>query len=173
MSIVRISIAIASFYALVNIVTLLQNCINARKNSGEMQVAGEQKEGSKKEERDEDATSTKEVFECCICMETHEHRVKDIFECTHEWNQDCINEWLVSKVTCPLCRAQLRIRPMTEREEADWIHLSFRPIRTYPVHLLDPDTVERIAQFERTERQVAASISVLGSRIEELSRLLP
>ncbi|CAI9107015.1 OLC1v1006280C1 [Oldenlandia corymbosa var. corymbosa] len=47
--------------------------------------------------------------ECSICLGLYEdeERVKVMPECQHAFHSDCVDEWLRSRSTCPLCRLSL------------------------------------------------------------------
>ncbi|KAF5818589.1 putative transcription factor C2H2 family [Helianthus annuus] len=49
------------------------------------------------------------VLECAVCLnEFGDHEVLRLLpECNHVFHRDCIDEWLASHVTCPVCRASL------------------------------------------------------------------
>ncbi|XP_076919686.1 RING-H2 finger protein ATL38-like [Bidens hawaiensis] len=49
------------------------------------------------------------VLECAVCLnEFHDHEALRLLpECSHVFHRDCIDEWLASHVTCPVCRASL------------------------------------------------------------------
>jgi hypothetical protein len=49
--------------------------------------------------------------DCPICMEPLKEFPVKTLEChpTHSFHEDCINQWLEDKNTCPICR-----------READW-----------------------------------------------------
>ncbi len=46
---------------------------------------------------------------CTICMETLRDgdRVRAIHGCDHLFHQSCVEPWLLSRGTCPMCRAQV------------------------------------------------------------------
>ena len=44
-------------------------------------------------------------FECSICMEMIERDNKKTLNCNHDFHANCVNRWLRSNDTCPLCRA--------------------------------------------------------------------
>ncbi|XP_047965749.1 E3 ubiquitin-protein ligase ATL6-like [Salvia hispanica] len=65
----------------------------------------------------------KSALECAVCLsefEDHE-TLRLIPKCDHAFHPECIDTWLESNVTCPVCRANLT--PQTGDE---------------PVHLLEP-----------------------------------
>jgi hypothetical protein len=45
------------------------------------------------------------VHSCIICLEDLEDNVVSINNCGHKFHDSCINEWLIRKRECPLCRA--------------------------------------------------------------------
>ncbi|KAL4556469.1 hypothetical protein LXL04_039123 [Taraxacum kok-saghyz] len=53
------------------------------------------------------------VLECAVCLnEFQDHETLRLLpKCSHVFHQDCIDTWLVSHVTCPVCRANLVVRP--------------------------------------------------------------
>lgn len=56
-----------------------------------------------------------EVTECSVCLSTivEETMVKLLPNCTHRFHVECIDMWLSSNTTCPICRtlAEPRLRP--------------------------------------------------------------
>ncbi|KAI3508826.1 hypothetical protein L1887_23844 [Cichorium endivia] len=53
------------------------------------------------------------VLECAVCLnEFQDHETLRLLpKCSHVFHQDCIDTWLASHVTCPVCRANLVLRP--------------------------------------------------------------
>ncbi|XP_076949467.1 RING-H2 finger protein ATL11-like [Bidens hawaiensis] len=53
------------------------------------------------------------VLECAVCLnEFQDHETLRLLpKCSHVFHQDCIDTWLASHVTCPVCRADLVPRP--------------------------------------------------------------
>nr|XP_027070929.1 E3 ubiquitin-protein ligase ATL9-like [Coffea arabica] len=47
--------------------------------------------------------------ECCICLGLYEDEdvLKVMPDCLHIFHSDCVDEWLRSRSTCPLCRSSL------------------------------------------------------------------
>ncbi|XVF46226.1 hypothetical protein PTKIN_Ptkin03bG0010400 [Pterospermum kingtungense] len=50
-----------------------------------------------------------EETECCICLGAFEdeEKLKVLPQCNHAYHSDCIDNWLSSQSSCPLCRASL------------------------------------------------------------------
>jgi len=42
--------------------------------------------------------------ECCICLNNDEKEWGKL-ECNHSFHYECINQWIILKNTCPICRA--------------------------------------------------------------------
>lgn len=57
-----------------------------------------------------------EDLECSICLNPFQvsEEIMIYPTCHHHYHQECLNLWLDTKVTCPLCRANLRISLMRE-----------------------------------------------------------
>ncbi|KAI3776667.1 hypothetical protein L1987_46455 [Smallanthus sonchifolius] len=53
------------------------------------------------------------VLECAVCLnEFKDHETLRLLpKCSHMFHRDCIDTWLASHVTCPVCRADLVPRP--------------------------------------------------------------
>ncbi|WOH09046.1 hypothetical protein DCAR_0728499 [Daucus carota subsp. sativus] len=51
------------------------------------------------------------VIECCICLGIFEEqdKVKVVPKCGHCFHSHCVDQWLSTHSTCPLCRAALRV----------------------------------------------------------------
>ncbi|KAK4794277.1 hypothetical protein SAY86_012271 [Trapa natans] len=122
----------------------------------------------------------KGALECavCLCEFEDDEMLRLIPKCDHVFHPDCIDAWLASHTTCPVCRAnlipepnesiphipQLEIEPETEPEE---------------IHEID---VERGDRREEEEPQVSLEppqVKVLnrnrtrGSRSSRIRRLFP
>ncbi|KAG5616272.1 hypothetical protein H5410_016096 [Solanum commersonii] len=48
--------------------------------------------------------------ECCICLGVFQNgdKLKLLPVCHHCFHSECVDKWLTTRSTCPLCRAQLR-----------------------------------------------------------------
>lgn len=53
------------------------------------------------------------VLECAVCLnEFQDHETLRLLpKCSHVFHRECIDTWLVSHITCPVCRADLVLRP--------------------------------------------------------------
>ncbi|PWA56172.1 zinc finger, RING/FYVE/PHD-type [Artemisia annua] len=53
------------------------------------------------------------VLECAVCLnEFQDHETLRLLpKCNHVFHRECIDTWLVSHVTCPVCRADLVLGP--------------------------------------------------------------
>ena len=49
--------------------------------------------------------------ECAICLGIFQdgEKVKVLPDCNHRYHSECIDEWLRTQSSCPLCRASLRV----------------------------------------------------------------
>lgn len=49
--------------------------------------------------------------ECCICLGVFEdgEKVKVLPQCCHCYHPECVDRWLSTQSSCPLCRASLRV----------------------------------------------------------------
>ena len=52
---------------------------------------------------------SKEPFDCavCLCEFSEEDKLRLLPMCTHAFHMNCLDMWLLSNSTCPLCRASL------------------------------------------------------------------
>lgn len=43
---------------------------------------------------------------CCICLDKLNNNIKTL-PCGHKFHINCLNEWILSNPTCPICRASI------------------------------------------------------------------
>ena len=49
-----------------------------------------------------------EQSECTICLLDYNEETKTETECNHFFHQECLDKWLQTNYTCPLCRTELK-----------------------------------------------------------------
>ncbi|KAK9280027.1 hypothetical protein L1049_013712 [Liquidambar formosana] len=61
-------------------------------------------------------TLVEEEIECSICLTLFqgEEKVKVLPKCHHTYHPECVDKWLSTQSSCPLCRASLRVDPTSE-----------------------------------------------------------
>lgn len=64
-------------------------------------------------------TSRGSSIECSVCLSALEdgERVRLLPNCKHSFHVDCIDKWLGSNSTCPICRAEAEPRMVAEPRE--------------------------------------------------------
>lgn len=52
--------------------------------------------------------------ECSICLGVfqNEEKIKMLTRCGHAYHAECVDMWLRTRSSCPLCRASLRVDPL-------------------------------------------------------------
>ncbi|BAT76115.1 RING-H2 finger protein [Vigna angularis] len=57
----------------------------------------------------QDLLGSKEPFDCavCLCEFSEDDKLRLLPMCTHAFHMTCLDTWLLSNSTCPLCRASL------------------------------------------------------------------
>ncbi|KAL2234386.1 E3 ubiquitin-protein ligase ATL6 [Sesamum indicum] len=63
----------------------------------------------------------KGTLECAVCLNEfqEDERLRLLPKCDHVFHPECIDAWLESHVTCPVCRANLVPQPGDEQVQAD------------------------------------------------------
>ncbi|GMY10876.1 RING-H2 finger protein ATL70-like [Fagus crenata] len=54
-------------------------------------------------------------IECAICLEDFEDGdvCRELFTCKHTFHKQCVDEWLIIDMHCPLCRGSATCAPLT------------------------------------------------------------
>lgn len=54
------------------------------------------------------------VDDCCICLGIFQEgdKVKLLPECKHYYHSECVDRWLSTHTSCPLCRASIRVHSL-------------------------------------------------------------
>ncbi|KAM7256115.1 hypothetical protein ACFE04_011856 [Oxalis oulophora] len=62
-------------------------------------------------QRNPDHLVNVEEIECCICLAPFEvgDKLKVLPKCKHSFHSDCVDMWLTTHSSCPLCRGSLQI----------------------------------------------------------------
>ncbi|KAI3748870.1 hypothetical protein L6452_12271 [Arctium lappa] len=57
------------------------------------------------------STSSTDSSECCICLGVFEEgeKVKVLPKCSHGYHCECVDKWLATHSSCPICRAALLV----------------------------------------------------------------
>ncbi|KAL5577589.1 hypothetical protein UlMin_019288 [Ulmus minor] len=57
------------------------------------------------------SSAAKVPIECSICLGVFEdgEKLKVLPRCCHCYHPECVDKWLISQSSCPLCRASLRV----------------------------------------------------------------
>ncbi|XP_010687706.2 RING-H2 finger protein ATL13 [Beta vulgaris subsp. vulgaris] len=85
----------------------------------------------------------KDPFDCavCLCEFEGDDKLRLLPKCSHAFHVDCIDTWLLSHSTCPLCRASLL-------QEINSQNQGFSPI----VCVLESGSMEASRELERENR---------------------
>lgn len=103
--------------------------------------------------------------ECAICLSEFEERewVKGIPYCGHVFHAECIDTWLSSHVTCPLCRTA-KLFPSEKKEKEVEEGSSVGEVQGDEVRLV----VDECDTWHGGEREVGGQGPLaIGSREEE------
>lgn len=86
------------------------------------------------------------VLECAVCLAAFGDgdEVRFLPQCSHAFHPDCIDPWLESHVTCPLCRANLLDKPVPHP-----VSLSSSPEAAVAVRVEDAEEDDEAAELEK------------------------
>jgi E3 ubiquitin-protein ligase ATL6/9/15/31/42/55 len=111
----------------------------------------------------------KGALECavCLCEFDDDDTLRLLPRCAHAFHTDCIDAWLASHVTCPVCRAVLAApdaadapaAPATERDQV------VPPVPAAPPDqaVVDADAAAGETEDQRVRREEAAELMRIGS----------
>lgn len=97
----------------------------------------------------------KGALECAVCLNEFEDNetLRLIPKCDHVFHLDCIDAWLVSHSTCPVCRANLTPKPGEFHHTlADIMNPAHDPAR--------PDFISVDVEEPRPDREVVVAVAV-------------
>ena len=52
---------------------------------------------------------------CCICLDKLNKNIKTL-PCNHKFHITCLNQWILSNPTCPMCRSSISYHPQQIRQ---------------------------------------------------------
>ncbi|XP_071735391.1 RING-H2 finger protein ATL66-like [Rutidosis leptorrhynchoides] len=57
------------------------------------------------------SSTSAEGLECCICLGVFEdgEKVKVLPKCCHTYHSECVDKWLATHSSCPICRAAILV----------------------------------------------------------------
>lgn len=61
---------------------------------------------------------------CSVCLEELDIENTKATACGHKFHKDCIKEWLMQSLTCPMCRTELELTPYLEDYGSDQMDLT-------------------------------------------------
>jgi E3 ubiquitin-protein ligase ATL6/9/15/31/42/55 len=112
-------------------------------------------------------------LECavCLCEFEDDENIRLLPKCSHVFHTDCIDEWLSSHVTCPVCRCNLTPdpnQPSEQTEDQGVESSSLTQVEEAQNPSNQPDSVVIIdvdePEDERTRRQEAIELERIGSQ---------
>ena len=79
------------------------------------------------------------LTECTICLLDYKEETKTETECNHIFHQECLDTWLQTNYTCPLCRTELKPKNSLHRPiyalPSEQQHLRYNSSRINPAIL--------------------------------------
>ncbi|KAG4941727.1 hypothetical protein JHK87_045598 [Glycine soja] len=104
-----------------------------------------------------DLNKANQTLECAVCLTdfTHKDSLRLLPKCNHVFHPHCIDSWLTSHVTCPVCRANL--------SQESSCHVSI----TVPPHGEEGSLGNMTTTIEATQRNLSRSNSTGHSLVEE------
>ena len=93
-------------------------------------------------------------FEALLTSQSRRHVIKT--KCNHTFHKRCLNKWLATNNSCPICRTQLKEQPVmpesshTIEDDINMLHMArFHAIMIQLIH----ENHQRIQEQERRERE--------------------
>ncbi|KAH7688787.1 Zinc finger RING/FYVE/PHD-type protein [Dioscorea alata] len=112
----------------------------------------------------------KEPFDCavCLCEFAGDDHLRLLPLCGHAFHLNCIDTWLLSNSTCPLCRGALFVQGLAfenpvfdfedQREEEEEKEIAGESTRVFPV---------RLGKFRRLSDAGEVAIDVINTEVDE------
>lgn len=61
------------------------------------------------------------MSECSICLEIINADEREL-DCHHSYHKLCIEQWLIEKNNCPMCRCDVHPKPKPEAKSGNWFN---------------------------------------------------
>ncbi|KAJ6735543.1 RING FINGER DOMAIN-CONTAINING [Salix purpurea] len=104
-------------------------------------------------------------LECAVCLIEFEddQTLRLIPKCSHVFHPDCIDAWLTSHVTCPVCRANLVPKPGD---------LPFNPVHAADPNneLVEPDSHDNVPDEAQNEVQIHTGNEITREARQQITR---
>ncbi|WOL08741.1 hypothetical protein Cni_G17494 [Canna indica] len=112
----------------------------------------------------------KSALECAVCLSEFDddEELRLLPHCSHVFHPDCIDAWLASHVTCPVCRANLAVQAATDPPPAAAADAEgLRPETTAATQDHIAIVVDRAviaAEVEEERKEAAVELARIGSQ---------
>ncbi|OEL27805.1 E3 ubiquitin-protein ligase ATL6 [Dichanthelium oligosanthes] len=108
----------------------------------------------------------KGALECAVCLSEFDddETLRLLPKCSHVFHPDCIDTWLASHVTCPVCRANLVPDPNAPADDAP--ELPGAPAQELPSPTSAPAPAAVVIDVEETEEE-----RIIREEADELVRI--
>lgn len=111
----------------------------------------------------------KAALECAVCLtEFEDHETLRLLpKCNHVFHPDCIDAWLASHVTCPVCRAKLKVEPgkLAADSAAQPAELNPESVQENSAHGLNEEQTQ-------PQNHVAISVDEIQSRDSQVLEMV-
>jgi E3 ubiquitin-protein ligase ATL6/9/15/31/42/55 len=109
----------------------------------------------------------KGALECAVCLTDFDDddTLRLLPRCAHAFHTDCIDAWLASHVTCPVCRAVLAAVPATEHDQVipPPVPAAAPPEQADAAAAAAAASGETETEDQRVRREEAAELMRIGS----------
>ncbi|CAI9303038.1 unnamed protein product [Lactuca saligna] len=112
------------------------------------------------------------VLECAVCLnEFQDHETLRLLpKCSHVFHKDCIDMWLASHVTCPVCRANLVLLPGELDHVTELLHVDPETDYASTEFLLPIEYKHKIPPSTEMPRSHSTGHSVITRPVENTER---
>lgn len=109
-------------------------------------------------------------LECAVCLSEFEEdeTLRLLPKCSHAFHPDCIDAWLASHVTCPVCRSNLATDPFpasgADGEDCQAAAVDPEPLDQVTIAMDEDDRREELAELARIGSQQRAAAMTARSK---------